>query len=51
MNFNKNRFNDLPETAIAFELWQSFMKTGSFNKRLMHIVFGVESDHPNKSNL
>jgi hypothetical protein len=27
------------------------MKTSSFNKRLLQIVFGVESDHPNKTSL
>lgn len=47
MNFSKNRHSDLPESKVAFELWQGFMKTSSFNKRLLHIVFGVETDLPN----
>lgn len=44
ITFNKNS-GDSKEEGIAFELWQAFAKTNSYNKRLLHTVFGADTDN------
>lgn len=46
------RFDDImtedgPSQQLAKEIWQAFKKTRCFNKKCLHLLFGVASTTPN----
>jgi hypothetical protein len=51
MHISKNRVNECQDGDVAYDLWQAFIKTNSFNKRLLHIAFGVEGSKYSKDSV
>lgn len=39
------------ENQLAFQLWQAFIKTRSYNKKILHIIFGIQGTSQLQSEL
>jgi hypothetical protein len=40
MHFHKNKLLNEPSGIIAHALWLNFLENGSFNKKVLKLVFG-----------